>query len=39
MKKRHKLSQRGSSKMFRKGASKTHEKNVRRSPMRGGIRL
>lgn len=39
MKKRRKLSQSGSSKMFRKGASKTHAKNLRRSPMRGGIRL
>lgn len=39
MKKRTKLSQKGSNRMFRKGASKTHAKNVRRSPMRGGIRL
>lgn len=39
MKKRKRLSRRKSGKMFSKGASRTHEKNVRRSPMRGGIRL
>lgn len=39
MKRRQKLSGKRSRKMFKKGASRTHEKNVRRSPMRGGIRL
>lgn len=37
--KRQKLSKKRSKKMFRKGAARTHERNVRRSPMRGGIRL
>lgn len=42
MAKRFKLSGRQSRKMFSRGASKTHSKNMpapRRVPMRGGIRL
>ena len=38
---RHKMSRRGSKKLFRRAASKTHRKNVQRQRpvMRGGIRL
>lgn len=37
---RHKLSSHKSKSMFRRGASKTHKKNMpKRIPMRGGIRL
>lgn len=39
MKRRQKLSKRGSRKMFSKGARKVHRKNARGNPMRGGIRL
>lgn len=42
MAKRFKLQSRKSKKMFSRNADKTHGKNmtnVRRSPMRGGIRL
>ena len=39
MKKRHKLSRKGSKKMFTKHAKKVHTKNVHKAPMRGGIRL
>lgn len=39
MKFRSKMSRKGSRKSFRKGASHTHRKNLRASPMRGGIRL
>lgn len=35
---RHRLSRRGSRKLFSKTAAKTHKKNITR-PMRGGIRL
>lgn len=36
---RSKLSRSGSKKLFKKTASKTHKKNIRSNPMRGGIRL
>ena len=42
MAKRSKLSSAKSKSMFRKGASKTHRKNLpppRKMPMRGGIRM
>lgn len=42
MKRRMKLSRGRSRKMFSRGASKTHKRNVpapRKFPMRGGIRL
>lgn len=39
MRKRHKMSRRGSKKLFRNTASQTHVKNVCPAPMRGGIRL
>lgn len=35
---RRKLSRKGNRKNFRRGA-KIHKKNLRKSPMRGGIRL
>lgn len=37
--KRSKLTRRGSKKLFRATASKTHKKNVVPNVMRGGIRL
>lgn len=36
---RHKMSSRSSKKHFSRNASKTHVKNIRKRPMRGGIRL
>lgn len=36
---RKKLSKSGSKKLFSKTASKTHVKNMKAAPMRGGIRL
>lgn len=36
---RHKMNKRKSKKMFSKGASRTHKKNINTNPMRGGIRL
>lgn len=36
---RHKMSGRSSRKSFSKHGSKTHRKNMRTMPMRGGIRL
>lgn len=36
---RNKLSKSGSKKLFSKTASKTHKKNLKAAPMRGGIRL
>lgn len=36
---RKKLSRSGSKKLFSKTASKTHKKNLRATPMRGGTRL
>jgi len=40
MPKRHAMSKKTSKKVFRKGAMKTHVKNLNRGvPMRGGIRL
>lgn len=39
MKMRSKLTSKGSKKLFRKTASKTHKKNLKSKPMRGGIRL
>lgn len=39
MKKRHKLSRKGSRKLFSKTASRVHGRNVHNNPMRGGIRL
>lgn len=38
-KKRKRLTRRKSKKMFKKSAGMTHKKNLRGSPMRGGIRL
>lgn len=37
--KRKKISRSKSKKMFSKHGSKTHKKNLRANPMRGGIRL
>ncbi len=37
--KRRKIGRSKSRKMFTKGASKTHRKNIQRRPMRGGLRL
>lgn len=37
--KRRKMSRRGSGRYFSATASKTHYKNVKPRPMRGGIRL
>ena len=39
MSKRRSMSRRGSKKYFTATASKTHYKNVKPRPMRGGIRL
>ena len=39
MAKRRKLSRKGSKRLFRATAQKTHVKNVRAVPMRGGFRL
>jgi len=39
MKFRQKLGRKRSKRMFAKGASKTHWKNISPRPMRGGIRL
>ena len=39
MRRRHKIKNRTSRKIFRKTAGKSHKKNFRLSPMRGGIRL
>lgn len=39
MMRRKRLSRRKSKKMFRKTSDRTHVKNFRGSPMRGGIRL
>lgn len=39
MKKRHKLSRKGSKRLFTKTAKKVHKRNVHRMPMRGGIRF
>lgn len=36
---RKKLSRSGSKRLFTKTARKTHKKNLRATPMRGGIRL
>lgn len=36
---RKKLSKSGSKRLFKKTASRTHKKNLRATPMRGGIRL
>lgn len=36
---RKKLSRSGSKKLFTKTASKTHVKNLKNAPMRGGTRL
>lgn len=36
---RSRMSRKGSRKLFRKTASRTHWKNVSPGPMRGGIRL
>lgn len=37
--KRHKLTRKGSKRLFSKTAIKTHIKNIKAQPMRGGIRL
>lgn len=37
--KRHKMSRRHSKKLFRRTASRTHKKNLRAVPMRGGFRI
>lgn len=39
MKKRFKISKKKSRRSFKKGAVKTHRKNLPTKPMRGGIRL
>lgn len=39
MKKRKKINKNRSKKLFKKGAVRTHVKNVSSGPMRGGIRL
>lgn len=39
MKRRQKMSRKGSKKLFTATASRTHKKNVSGNPMRGGIRL
>lgn len=39
MAKRFKLSKGASRRQFRRGASRTHKKNIAAAPMRGGIRL
>lgn len=36
---RRRMSRRGSKRLFRKTASRTHKKNLRRRPMRGGYRI
>ncbi len=36
---RRKMSKQKSRKVFKKSASRTHKKNLRDRPMRGGIRL
>lgn len=38
-KSRKKVSKRGSRRLFRATAMKTHKKNIQAYPMRGGIRL
>jgi len=37
--KRYKMNKSSSKKLFSRTASRTHNKNVRGTPMRGGIRL
>ena len=37
--KRRKISRKGSKKLFSATASKTHKKNLRAVPMRGGFRM
>lgn len=37
--KRKRMSRKKSRKLFRRTASKTHKKNLRRHPMRGGYRI
>lgn len=39
MKKRRKMSRKSSRKLFRRGATRVHKKNLARPIMRGGIRL
>lgn len=39
MAKRRKMSRKASRRQFQRGASRTHVKNLRAGPMRGGIRL
>lgn len=39
MKRRFKISNRSSKKLFSRTASRTHRRNVSGNPMRGGIRL
>lgn len=39
MKKRKRMSSRRSRRLFRKTASRTHRRNLRAVPMRGGIRM
>lgn len=36
---RHKMSSRGSKRLFSATASRTHRRNIPSNPMRGGIRL
>jgi hypothetical protein len=36
---RRKMTRRKSRKLFSRTAKRTHRKNIRRTPMRGGIRL
>lgn len=37
--KRHRVSRRKSKKMFTRGAKRTHKRNLRARPMRGGFRI
>ena len=37
--KRRRMSRRKSKRVFRRSAARTHKKNLRASPMRGGFRL
>lgn len=37
--KRHKINRRASKRIFKRSAAKTHIKNLRATPMRGGYRI
>lgn len=38
-KRRHKLSRKGAKRLYKATAAKTHGKNLRAAPMRGGFRI